>query len=235
MRETGMRMGGACMGDDMLRTGGEAVLGNEKQELIGEEGKGGSDEPGYKEAVMAYQNGDLDTANHIWLSLAQRGMAMAQNAIGVSYMRGEGVEQDLVLAADWFQKAAEKGHARASRYLGEAYELGEGREKNQEEAVRWYHAAAERGDATGAIYLGGCYNSGRGVEQDLNEAFRWYRIAAERGNCTGMHNTASCYAKGKGTETDLEQALYWAKQARENGDEEADLMIEALERIMKPC
>ena len=48
---------------------------------------------------------------------AEAGDAEAQYKLGMSYLRGDGVEKDLVEAARWFQRAAEGGYEPARRYL----------------------------------------------------------------------------------------------------------------------
>jgi uncharacterized protein len=65
--------------------------------------------------------------------------------IGYMYDHGEGVQQDLNQAAEWYIKSAEKGYARAQYRLGLFYATGSGVEKNLKEAEKWYRKAAGQG------------------------------------------------------------------------------------------
>lgn len=52
--------------------------------------------------------------------------AEAQNNLGVCYVIGEGVDQDLMEAVRWFRLAAEQRLPAALYSLGVCYEMGEG-------------------------------------------------------------------------------------------------------------
>ena len=49
---------------------------------------------------------------------AVQGDARAQYALGEMYYRGNGVEQDMSKALEWFEKAARQGHPEAQSLLG---------------------------------------------------------------------------------------------------------------------
>src|ERR1022692_1844766 len=78
---------------------------------------------------------------------AEEGYAPAQTYIGVWYAKGDGVEQDQPVAAQWYRKAAEQGNAAAQFYLGISYRNGNGVEQDQREALNWFRKAAEQGIA----------------------------------------------------------------------------------------
>lgn len=62
--------------------------------------------------------------------------------LGLSYKKGEGVEQDLPQAAKWFRAAALQGESSAMLNLGQLYEKGEGVEKDLAQAYAYYKVAA---------------------------------------------------------------------------------------------
>ena len=70
---------------------------------------------------------------------------MAQYNLGHCYYYGEGVEQDDVLATEWFRKAAEQGFSDAQHGLAVCYEAGIGVGQNMSQAIFWYRKAAEQG------------------------------------------------------------------------------------------
>jgi TPR repeat protein len=53
-----------------------------------------------------------------WFGLALQGDAEAQFNLGLLYVKGEGVPQDYVDAAEWYRRAAEQGHAGAQFATG---------------------------------------------------------------------------------------------------------------------
>ena len=73
---------------------------------------------------------------------AARGDVRAQFSLGLLYATGEGVTQDLVEAAQWYQKAAAHDDARAQYQLGLLYLKGAGVVSNEATAVQWFKAAA---------------------------------------------------------------------------------------------
>jgi TPR repeat protein len=62
--------------------------------------------------------------------------------LGLSYKKGEGVEQDLAQATKWFRAAALQGESSAMLNLGRLYEKGEGVEKDLAQAYAYYKVAA---------------------------------------------------------------------------------------------
>jgi len=98
---------------------------------------------GYQEGMAAHEAGDYVTALREWRPLAEGGDAMAQNALGVMYQDGLGVEKNDVTAAKWFRKAAQGGDAKAQWNLGIDYYLGRGVEQDFAEAHEWFSRAGD--------------------------------------------------------------------------------------------
>ena len=57
-----------------------------------------------------------------------------------------GLEQDLAMAVDWYQKAASQGFMDAQANLGMMYYHGHGVERDYQAAARWFRMAADQGD-----------------------------------------------------------------------------------------
>lgn len=89
-----------------------------------------------------------------------------------------GIEVDVVAAANWFEKAAEAGHIDAMAELGLCYELGCGVEQSDEIALDWYTKAANLGHATAKFSVAEAFEEARGVPQSDEEACLWYYRAA---------------------------------------------------------
>ena len=199
-----------------------------------------------------------EAARWHWM-LAEQGETSSQFKLGIAYMEGEGVSQDLAEAARWFQaaeqrypiagdvvrnlQAAERGDpealAEAQYNLGWAYENGEAGSVFEDlaEAVRWYRMAAEQGNAAAQFNLGVAYLNGEaGVLKDPAEAVRWFRMVAEQGNAGAQFNLGILYASGEGVPPDIVLAHMWLNIAGANasrtGGDEAGEMRDDLEREM---
>jgi len=101
-----------------------------------------------------------------------------QFKLGLCYLNGDGVPQDMKKAVYWITEAAKQDHAEAQSFLGDSFnEMG-----NIKKAAYWWAKAAEQGDASAQNNVGICYENGDGVPQDLEKAEYWYTKAAEQGN-----------------------------------------------------
>lgn len=117
-----------------------------------------------------------------------RGLAEAQNAMGVHYYHGDGVKKDVEEAFKWFQKAANLGQPNAQFNLGMMYQQGEGVKQDLTEAAKWYRKSAEQGNASSQLNLGMMYISGRGVRQNIDEGAKLLNKAADQGDTTAKAN-----------------------------------------------
>ena len=81
-----------------------------------------------------------------WFRLAaEQGNAVAQNNIGLNYVRGKGVVKDYSEAKKWFQLAAEQGEPNAQKHLGIMYTFGNGVIKDNLTAHMWFNIASANG------------------------------------------------------------------------------------------
>jgi hypothetical protein len=169
------------------------------------------------EAKAAYGRGDYTTSLMLWRPLADRGIAGAQNDLGVMYDNGQGVPQDYAEATRWFHKAADQGLAGAQNSLGLMYEKGEGVSQDYAEAAKWYRKAAEQGLAQAQVNLAFVYTNGQGVPQDYAEAMRWLRKAADQGDANAENDLGLMYEKGQGAAQDYAEAVKWYRKAADQG------------------
>ena len=99
------------------------------------------------EANAAYMRGDYSEAEHLLRPLAEQGIAIAQNNLGVMYGKGKGVPQDDAEAVRWYRMAAEQGLTEAQKNLGVMYAQGKGVPQDYVEAYKWFDLPATKGDA----------------------------------------------------------------------------------------
>jgi serine/threonine protein kinase len=77
--------------------------------------------------------------------LAESGSAQGQVRLGDAYAGGQGVDRNLKVAADWYERAALQGSVGAMLKLGGMYASGNGVAQNNNLAYVWYGAAARLG------------------------------------------------------------------------------------------
>jgi TPR repeat protein len=121
-------------------------------------------------AIEMMNRSDWTNALPILISLANRGIAVAQDQLGWSYLYGQGSKGNPAQAFNWFKKAAEQGDSFAQALLGICYELGEGVPVDEQAASSWYQRSADQKSGTGEIYLARAYEFGIGTRQDLKQA-----------------------------------------------------------------
>ena len=147
-----------------------------------------------------------EAAAERYRSDAEQGDAHAQNALGLAYQTGEGVDRDYGEAVVWYRRAAEQGHAEAQWRLCEAYAGGWGVERDREKAEAWCLPAADAGHIWAQEQLGRLYH--RSTPQDYPRALEWYGLASQQGSAVarlGMHYIYA--AGGRGVRRDSVKAL----------------------------
>lgn len=76
---------------------------------------------------------------------AQAGNVRAQTKLAWNYEAGRGVPRDLVLAAEWFQRAADGGDGEAMYALSVMHATGAGRPRDATQADNWLKRSAAAG------------------------------------------------------------------------------------------
>ncbi len=163
----------------------------------------------YEMAVRAVNEGDYTTAYREFETLANRGDPRGQNGLGVLYIRGWGVGQDLGKALKLFQKSAEQGHRAAENNLGEMYMSGLGVPKDYAKAFDWCWRAALKGDPDAQNNLGAMFAEGVGVEKDYRLAMYWFQKSARQGNVEAQANVGHLFRTGDGVQRDYVLAYAW--------------------------
>jgi TPR repeat protein len=177
---------------------------------------------------------DYSSALVLYRQAAAQEYAAAQNALGVAYSLGNGVQKDDAQAVIWFRKAADQGNAAGQAHLAIAYETGQGLWLDNFQAAAWHRKAATQGVAASQVNLGNLYAKGLGVEKNEAEAAGWYQKAAAQGDMNGQHNLGVAYQYGLGVLKDGVQAIYWYRKAAEQGSEESKKKLAELMNGAEP-
>ncbi|MEN9728314.1 MAG: hypothetical protein RL434_2680 [Pseudomonadota bacterium] len=176
------------------------------------------------QARAALARGEESAAFDQFLRRAENGDPIAQNNVGVLWLKGRGTGRDPAEARRWFQAAADEGLPGAMHNLGVLYLRGHGTEPDPARAAEWFTKAAELGDADAQFYLARLFYQGEGMTQDLTVARDWFTRAADQGLPAARFNVALMLLRGQGGAPDEARALsYLQPLAAEN--EAARLLI----------
>jgi len=117
-------------------------------------------------------------------TMAKRGNAESQFKLGLMFETGSGVEQGLVNAITWYNKAAEQNYKPAINRLTYLEIKKSGFKKSHNKWVKNLQADARFNEGEALFLLGQMYSEGTGIKKDLPEALRLLRKAS-RGNIPG--------------------------------------------------
>jgi TPR repeat protein len=167
----------------------------------------------------AIDSGDYGRAVELLLPLAKAGDPVAQNAIGVLYMNGWGVEQDPGQGVQWFRMSADQGEPGGFLNLACAYRKGTGVERSCRQARDLLLDCAGRGDSRCQTDLGELLATGcPDLAPNQKEALKWTKAAADQGDSLAMGNLAASYATGQGVKQDYKKAIAWYERAAAAGN-----------------
>ena len=151
---------------------------------------------------------------------AAQGDVSAQFEVASRLAEGKGTDQDLIEAAQWYQRAAAKGFPLAQFRLGTLYERGMGVKADPQRAQVWYERAAVQGNVK-AMHNLAVLLASRSPKPDYKSAARWFTAAADYGLGDSQFNLAVLYENGMGVEKDQQQAYKWLVLAAKSGDKDA--------------
>jgi len=165
---------------------------------------------------------------------AARGDAKAQFIVASRYLDGEGIEQDVSKAAEWYQQAATQGLAPAQYRVATLYERGKGVPKDVATAFVWYERAAAGGNVK-AMHNAAVIAAGSELgAPNYDKAFRWFKEAADRGLQDSQFNLAVLYERGLGTAINPQEAYFWYSMAAANNDPDAQARAGKIAAKLKP-
>lgn len=136
----------------------------------------------YQMAMISWGAKEYEKARNWFSKAAEKGLDIAQYAMGNIYYYGQGVDIDYAEAMKWYLLAAEQGQPQAQCNLGACYYYGQGTDVDYDKAFKWYSESAKKGEPNAINNLGTCYFEGHGVEKDMAKALECYAKAAEMGN-----------------------------------------------------
>jgi TPR repeat protein len=144
----------------------------------------GEPKASYNVALLLLSSGaasDLPRALDLLRRAAEAELGDAQHALGVLYLKGQGIGRDPAEAARWFAGAAKNGSVAGEVEHAILLFNGEGVPANEALAARAFRRAALKGNAIAQNRLARLAAVGRGVPQNRVEAASWHLMAAAQG------------------------------------------------------
>ncbi len=179
------------------------------------------DEQEYMNGLECENTGDYKGAVEYYRYAAESNNADAQNALGLCYYYGKGVEQNYDEAFEWFDKAAKQWNVDAICKLAECYFYGRGVLQDYSRSYRLVRIASEMDNIEAQSDLAVSLLLGKGVDKDPNRAIDIIMTLAERGYAPAQYNLGYIYEKGKGLQRDVTKAIRWYEKSKEQGNEDA--------------
>jgi TPR repeat protein len=150
---------------------------------------------------------------------ADAGDGAAANAYAKKLKNGDGVPQNLQLAAQYFRRAAKAGDVDGMIQWGRACEMAHGVQQNYTEAARWYKAAMDRGNAHAAWCYADMLENGKGTPKDPAGAVRCYKYAADAGHEKAQARYGLILENGMlGVPKNLPEAVRYYKMSSDQGN-----------------
>ncbi len=126
-----------------------------------------------------YHARDMRQAAQAFYQAAKLGHARAATALGLMYMRGEGVPKKLDASIYWLEKGAAGGDSEADYSVGEIYKSGTLVPVDYARAVKYFSLGAEGNDPKAERELGLAYEFGEGgLPRDHRTALKWLAKSA---------------------------------------------------------
>lgn len=171
-----------------------------------------------RQAWTDYNIGKYGETIRLIKPLASQGNPRAQVMLGRCYENGLGVEQDMAVAAQWFQLAAEQKDPEAQLLLAYCYEVGAGVPKDPQQVMNLMTRAAEAGNAEAQFNLALNYSQGLyGAPKNERESFRWAQLSAQQGYGQAERFLGACYEFGFGVTADAALSKEWYAKAEKKG------------------
>ena len=133
----------------------------------------------YKLNQLRYPSYPL-ISSYFLMSEAKSGNPLAEHALGLEYLLGQGFAPDTAKAVYWINKAAETKLPPACFNMGLLYNYGIGFEWNPFKAYDYFKCAAELGMPEAEYVFGILHSYSLLVNKNLTITYKWVKDAAEQ-------------------------------------------------------
>ncbi len=138
--------------------------------------------------------------------------------LGLSYLYGQGVQQDFERARDYLEIASTRNNPKAKNSLGDIYRLGKGVEISFARARDYYLEAAKQEEVDALINLGLLHYRKQIKNSTDASAFQFMSQASKKNHANAYYWLGVFYDKGIGVEQSLDHATSAFEKAIELGN-----------------
>lgn len=158
---------------------------------------------------------------------AEAGDSEAQAALGIFYVAGREVAQNVPEGIRWLEKAAKSDDARALYYWGLCFLDGIGMNVDHAKGRELIQRSMELGYAPAKMFLGKCILEARyGFEKDLSRAVELLEEAANEENAEAQYLLGTLYSgKEKGIAPSRRRMMKWLTLSASHGFTSAQVSL----------
>jgi len=165
---------------------------------------------------------------------AREGDAHAQFRVGWAYETGDGLPQDPIEAAQWYERAASQGHRNARLNLAllepdSALTLA----PEEKQFLDLFEQAID-GARNARIAVAQQAVLGRYNRPELKQIYHWLTKLAREGDIQAQHLLATFYIQGRGVPQNFVHAYSWFSIAAASGHPPAITSRDAVAGLMSP-
>jgi len=139
----------------------------------------------------------IETKTEPKKELVSKKSALDYYNYGLSYYKGEGVEQNRSKAIEFFEKACSLNNSKSCTNLGIIYDNGKEVEKDKTKAVKFYEKACDLNGSVACSNLGYMYDKGDGVTKSNSTAITLYQKACDLDDAQSCFNLGIMYQNGE--------------------------------------
>lgn len=148
---------------------------------------------------------------------ADMGDANGLYNLGMCYVKGYAVEENIDRAFTHFKAAAQLGHSEAINNIGGFYRDGLVVEKDPVIATKWFKRSSNMENPYGMLNYGLALQRGEGIEKDEKKAVELFKRSAAAGCYEAMNAYGMCYYSGIGVKKDVCEAVKWFRASANGG------------------
>ena len=179
-------------------------------------------------ALQAYKIGDYKQALNLWLEEADKRNDQAMVNLGLLYLKGEGVQKDILRAKEWFELAIEHDNSSAYYNLALMYQNAIGVEVDESKALEYLRKARLLDHRNAAFHLAIWLLKDRNDKEHLKEGLDAMLQAAKSG-----HPMAKMQLGGLDKDPEVSSESNEKFKAK-SYDEKLLLIEDALDRYIRP-
>ncbi|WP_183728904.1 tetratricopeptide repeat protein [Desulfurispira natronophila] len=170
-----------------------------------------------------HQLPDYDEARFHFYAAAQEEHEVAQYALGIIYLEGIGVDENIELGLEWLHAAALQNYSLAHYTLGKYYTNKHKETQQHDIAFQWFQRAADTGMPRAHFQIGLMQLTGKGTDINVTQAFKSLLRAAAKSYAPASFKLGYMSEQGVGVSVDLPSAYRWYQKAEAQGHEDARL------------